>query len=283
MSWLVTGLTLGGLYALIAQGFVLTFLTTRTLNFAIGEFMACAAFLALALAAWGWLPGAGRIVVAVIVVGIGGAIAFRLLIEPFGDAGPHDVRWLLTTVGLSIIVLNVLTNVEGATPRKLGFATVSGIPTILGVRVSGQSLLIAGVAVVLFTSKTSAGAVLRAVSMDPDTASLMGISPRVVGAVSYAVAMGLAALAGILWSGEVGVSVGLGSPLLVASFAVAIIGGLTSLWGPLLGGALYGVLTQFSSDQLGSTWGETSGLLLVVVVLMFRPQGLLGRRIEEKV
>ena len=71
-------------------------------------------------------------------------------------------------------------------------------------------------------------------------------------------------------------------PLLVASIAVAIVGGLGSLWGPLVGGALYGVLSQFASYQWGTIWGETAGLLLVIAVLVWKPEGLLGRRTEVK-
>jgi branched-chain amino acid transport system permease protein len=285
---IVGGLVSGGLYTLIAQSFVLTFLTTRTLNFAIGEFMAAAAFIGLAAAGWGALPAVAKIGFAVVALGVAGALVHRLLIVPFSDGGQHDVRWLLSTVGVSFILLNLLTNAEGANPRNLGFGRVTAFPSLLGVKVSGQSQVLAGLAVavtlalVLMTSRTPLGLLMRAVSADPRTASLMGVSPRAVGMLAYGLAMAIAALAGVLWAAEVGVTPGLGSPLLVGAFAVAVIGGLTSFWGPLLGGAVYGVTTQFVSYQAGALWGQVSGLLLVVAVLVLKPEGLLGRRAEVK-
>jgi branched-chain amino acid transport system permease protein len=288
MDVLIGGLVSGGLYALIAQSFVLTFLTTRTLNFAVGEFMAVAAFIALALAGWSWMPGPLKVAIAVVAVGGLGALAYRLLILPFSDGGPHDVRWLLSTVGVSFVLLNLLTNAEGANPQNLGFGRVQEFPSVLGVRLSGQSLLLLGLSVavtvglVLMTTRTPLGLLMRAVSADARTASLMGVSPRAIGMLAYGLAMAIAALAGVLWAAEVGVTPGLGAPLLVGAFAVGVIGGLTSFWGPLIGGVVYGVVTQFVSYQVGSLWGQAAGLLLVVAVLVLRPEGIAGRRVEAK-
>ncbi|WP_018635094.1 branched-chain amino acid ABC transporter permease [Parafrankia elaeagni] len=288
MDVVIGGLVSGGLFALVAQSFVLTFLTTRTLNFAVGEFMALAAFIALALAGWGWLPGPLRIAVTVVVLGVLGAVVYRLLVVPFTVGGPHDVRWLLSTVGMSYVLLNLLTNAEGANPQNLGFGRVKAVPTVLGVRLSGQSLLLAGIAIgvtvglVLLTTRTPLGLYMRAVSADPRTASLMGVSPRAVGMLAYGLATAIAALAGTLWAAEVGVTPGLGSPLLVGALAVGVIGGLTSFWGPLLGGAVYGVTTQFVGYHIDALWGQVAGLLLVVAVLVLRPEGIVGRRVEAK-
>ena len=288
MDVVVSGIVSGGIYALIAQSFVLTFLTTRTLNFAVGEFIAVAAFLGLAVAGWGWLPVAGKVALAVIAVAVAGAVFYRLVIVPFSTGGVNDVRWLLGTVGVSFVLLNLLTNGEGANPQNLGFARIDAFPRILGARLSGQSLLLAGLAVVitvglvLMTTRTPLGSYMRAVSSDARTASLMGVSPRVIGMLAYALAMAIAALAGVLWSAEVGATPGLGGQLLVGSFAVAIIGGLTSLWGPLVAGVIYGVVTQLVSYHVDALSGQVSGLLLVVAVLVFRPEGLMGRRVEAK-
>ncbi|MDX8152700.1 branched-chain amino acid ABC transporter permease [Patulibacter brassicae] len=288
MDFVIAGLIMGGLYALIAQGFVLTFLTTRTLNFALGEFLVLGAVIGMGVGSWGWLPDAGKVAFVILTVGILGAIVYRFLVLPFTTEGPHDARWLLSTVGLSFVILNLLTNSQGATPKALGYGGFGEFSTVLGVRVTTQALVIAILAIaitallVLMTTRTPLGLLMRAVSEDADTAALMGVSPRRIGMLAYAIAMGIAALAGVLWASQVGVSVHMGLPLLVAAFACGVIGGLTSLWGPLLGGAIYGVLTHWASFELGGVWGETAGLLLVVVVLIFRPEGLLGRRLEAK-
>lgn len=288
MEPVILGLVLGGLYALLAQSFVLTFVTTRTLNFALGEFVAVGAFAALAIASWSWLPAVGKVAVAFLVAAVLGALVYRFLILPFTTQGEHDVRWLLSTVAISFVLLDLVTNVEGPSPQRSDTARLGGTVDVLGTGVSRQQLLLAVLAVaisltlILVTRRTSIGLVMRAVSQDPETASLMGVSPRVVGMAAYAVAMGLAGLAGVLYAATVGASPVMGEPLLVASIAVAIVGGLGSLWGPLLGGALYGVLSQVASYQWGTIWGETAGLLLVIAVLVWKPEGLLGRRTEVK-
>lgn len=288
MDALVLGLVLGGLYTLLAQSFVLTFITTKTLNFAVGEFVALGAFVVLAVASWGWLPDIGKLAVGVFVAGLVGAAAYRWLVLPFMTEGEHDVRWLLSTVALSFVMLNLITNVQGPSPQRSNTARLAGAVDVLGTGVSKQQLLIAGLAVavtvllVVAARKTSAGLVMRAVSQDPETTSLMGVSPRLVGMVTYAVAMGIAALTGALYAATVGASPVMGAPLLVASIAVAVVGGLSSLWGPLVGGALYGVLSEVAGYEFGAIWGETAGLLLVIAVLVWRPQGILGRRMEVK-
>lgn len=288
MEPVILGLVLGGLYALLAQSFVLTFVTTRTLNFALGEFVAVGAFATLAVVSWGWLPTVGKVAVGFLVAALLGALVYRFLILPFTTQGEHDVRWLLSTVAVSFVLLDLVTNVEGPSPQRSDTARISGSVDIFGAGVSKQQLLLAVLAVaislalILVTKKTSVGLVMRAVSQDPETASLMGVSPRVVGMAAYAVAMGLAGLAGVLYAATVGASPVMGEPLLVASIAVAIVGGLGSLWGPLVGGALYGVLSQVASYQWGTIWGETAGLLLVIAVLVWKPEGLLGRRTEVK-
>jgi branched-chain amino acid transport system permease protein len=283
----VAGLAAGGLFALVAQGFVLTFLTTNTLNFALGEFMVVAAFLALGVSSWGWLPAAAKIVVVVVVVGTLGAWTYRLIVLPF-SSGDNDTRWLLSTVGLSFIIINLTTNGEGVLRQPLGYGGTDEVVELLGVRLQAQQGLIALTAIVvtvvlvLLTRMTGLGTRMRAVSEDAEAASLMGISPERIGMIAYGLAMGVVALAGVLWAAEVGVSPQLGEPLLVGAFAAGIIGGLTSLWGPLLGGGIYGLVTAGVGESAGVMWGEVSGLVVVLGVLMFRPEGLLGRRVDVK-
>ncbi|WP_063129729.1 branched-chain amino acid ABC transporter permease [Nocardia fusca] len=287
MEIVIAGLAAGGLFALVAQGFVLTFLTTNTLNFALGEFMVVAAFLALGVSSWDRLPAAAKIMLVIVVVGALGAWTYRLIVLPF-SSGHNDSRWLLSTVGLSFIIINVTTNGEGVLRQPLDYGGTDGVVEFLGARLQAQQGLIAitavlvTIALVTVTRMTGLGTRMRAVSEDAEAASLMGISSRRIGMIAYGLAMSVVALAGILWAAEVGVSPQLGEPLLVGAFAAGIIGGLTSLWGPLLGGGIYGLVTAAVGDFAGVMWGEVSGLLVVLAVLMFRPEGLLGRRVELK-
>ena len=288
MDALVSGLVLGGLYALVALGFVLTFVTTRTLNFALGEFISAAGFLVIGAAAILSAHPAALIAFAVLAAGAAGAFVERFVVRPFAR-GEHDVRWLLTTVGLSMLLLNLLQNSQGAATRSLGMANLAGAVAFGPIRVGRQALVIAVLAVVVtgvlvwFTQRTAIGAVVRAVAEDRDTVSLMGVNPTVIAVGSYVLAMSIAALAGVLWSAQVGVSLDLGATLLVAGFAAAIMGGLDSFLGPLVGGMLYGVTTQMTAFYAGSTLGSVAGLLLLVAILAVRPQGILGRVVGQKV
>lgn len=288
MEIVVTGLAAGGLFSLVAQGFVLTFLTTNTLNFALGEFMVVAAFLALGVSQWGWLPAAAKIVIVVVVVGLLGALTYRLVVLPFTTGGHDDSRWILSTVGISFIIINLTTNGEGVMRQPLALGETDGFVELFGVRILGQQGLIALTAVlvtivlVVLTRSSGLGVRMRAVSQDAEAASLMGVSPGRIGMIAYGLGMSVAALAGVLWAAEVGVSPQLGEPLLVGAFAAGIIGGLKTLWGPLLGGGIYGVVTTAVGESTGVMWGEVSGLLVVLAVLMFRPEGLLERRVAVK-
>lgn len=288
MEIAITGLAAGGLFALVAQGFVLTFLTTNTLNFALGEFMVVAAFVALGVSQWSWLPAAAKIVLVIVVVGMLGALTYRLIVLPFATDGHNDSRWILSTVGLSFIIINLTTNGEGVLRQPLEVGGLDGVFELFGVRILAQQGLIALTAVlvtlalVALTRSSGLGVRMRAVSEDAEAASLMGVSPGRIGMVAYGLAMSVVALAGVLWAAEVGVSPNLGEPLLVGAFAAGIIGGLKTLWGPLLGGAIYGVVTTAVGESAGVMWGEVSGLLVVLAVLMFRPEGLLERRVEVK-
>ncbi|WP_395161217.1 branched-chain amino acid ABC transporter permease [Ilumatobacter sp.] len=281
----VTGLT----FSFVALGFVLTFITTKTLTFALGEFMAIAGFVALALLSVSWIPTFVVFGVAILVPALLGGVTYHVLVRPFAGGGGHDVRWLLTTVALSFVLLNLLTNSRGARVQALDMPSATGFATLVGVTFSRQLLLIAVLAVLVVAAaavilaKTSIGVKMRAVSEDPEMASLAGISPRAVAIGTWIAAMAVAGLVGVLWSSYAGLSPRMGLALLIGAFAVAVIGGLTSVPGVLVGGLVYGITTYVTGYRFGAAWGDVAGLGLVVLVLVFRPQGLLGRHVEVKV
>lgn len=281
----VAGLT----FSLVALGFVLTFITTKTLNFALGEFLAVAGFVALSLLSVSWMPMFLVFAVAIIIPAALGGATYRYLVRPFADGGGHDVRWLLTTVALSFILLNLLTNARGAQVKALGVPSAGGFATLFGVTFSRQLLLIAVLAVVIVLTvtivleKTTLGVKMRAVSEDAEMASLSGISPRAVAIGTWMAAMAVAGLVGLLWSSYAGLAPRMGLALLIGAFAVAVIGGLNSVPGVLVGGLVYGITTYTAGFQFGAAWGDLVGLALVVVVLVVRPQGIMGRHVEVKV
>ncbi|MDT0201701.1 branched-chain amino acid ABC transporter permease [Nocardioides sp. AE5] len=287
MDSVLVGLTLGGLYGLVALAFVLTFQTTRTLNFALGEFITAGGFLFLAIVALD-VPAWLAVALAVVLIGLLGTVVERTVVRPF-NSGPHDIRWLLTTAGLSLIMLDLLRNSQGSGTKALNGIGFDGFTSIAGTKVSTQFLLILVVAIGVtlaltwFTMRTTLGTIFRAVAEDRETASLMGLNPGLVALGAYAIAMTIAAAAGIMYSSEVGLSISTGQGLLVAGFAAAILGGLDSIPGALAGGIIYGVATVVATDWLGTAVGGVIGLVVTVIVLAVRPQGLLGRVVMEKV
>ncbi|MBT2523314.1 branched-chain amino acid ABC transporter permease [Arthrobacter sp. ISL-28] len=285
---LASGILLGGLYALVALGFVLTFLATRTANFATGELMALGAVVALGMVGWDGIPAWLRVTCAVIVMGIAGAIIYRLVIVPFAQTH-DDYRWLIATLGLGMIVVDIILNSQGQAIKKLDYAYSEGFISLGGAGLARQGLIICALAIVLTLGIaavmrwTPAGTIVRAVAEDDETAQLMGISTRLVGYVMYALATAIVALGGILWGAQVGVTPSFGVPLMMGAIGVAIIGGLDSITGVLVGGLIYGVVSQLGQQLAGPALGSVAGLLIVLVVLVVRPQGLFGRAIKEKV
>lgn len=289
LQQILIGLLLGTLYALIAQSAVLAFMTTRTINFAVASMMSAGAFLALALAPFDWLTTPGRIAIVAILSMAAGAVLFKVGVAPFSGSSEHDIRWLLSLVALGLIFDDLILNSQGGHIRSLGYASIPGTLTIGDISLPNQLILIGVVSVTIIliielgSRYTGIGLRMRAVAEDRSTAELMGIRTSRIRIGSYAVGMLGVSVGAVLWSAQVGVSPALGQPLLMASFGAAIISSFTSIGGVLVGGAIFGVVTQVSSYTFGSAIGEVSGLLLVIVMLVIRPQGIFGKRAMEKV
>ncbi|GGF35161.1 branched-chain amino acid ABC transporter permease [Subtercola lobariae] len=289
LQQILTGLLIGSLYALIAQSAVLAYMTTRTINFAVASVMSASAFLALALAPFDWLTTPGRIAIVAILATAFGAVLFRVGVAPFSGSSEHDIRWILSLVALGLVFDDLILNSQGGQVHRLGYATIPGTLTIGDVTLSNQLILIGVVSVSIIgiielaSRYTGIGLRMRAVAEDRGTAELMGIRTNRIRIGSYAVGMIGVSIGAVLWSAQVGVSPALGSPLLLASFGAAIISSFTSIGGVLVGGAIFGVVTQLSSYIFGSAIGQVSGLILVILVLVLRPQGIFGKRALEKV
>ncbi|MFI0374099.1 branched-chain amino acid ABC transporter permease [Actinomadura sp. 1N219] len=286
---LLVGAAIGCLYALIAQGFTLTFRTTGTMNFAVGEFVAIGAFVALGLAGVAWLPAPAKLVVAALLVALLGALVFRFLIRPFLNRGAHDVRWLLVTVALSMLLVDMLRNSQGTQHRPMGFAKADGLLDLGIARLPTQLALMAVVclalvvAIALLVTRTGLGTRMQAVAEDAETAELVGIDARRTGLISYALGSGAAVIGASLWIAYVGVFPDVGPLLLVSAFAAAVIGGLGSVWGVLAGGLIFGVTDQMMTVWFDATVGSIAGLVAVIAILVVRPAGLFAQRQEVKV
>ncbi|MCW2844121.1 MAG: branched-chain amino acid transporter permease [Nocardioides sp.] len=286
MDWLnavVQGLLLGGLYALFATGLSLMFGVMRVVNLAHGDLAVVASFLAVAIISGTGLPLWFVLCVTTPLFALLGYLTQRVLLQRSLSAGPMST--LVVTFGLSIVIQNVLLEVFSADTRTLdggSFATgsfeISGQLSIPYLSLATFVLaVVVLVAIQLFLSRTGLGRMLRASSDDPDTATLVGADSRHVYGIATAIAFATVALAGVMMAMRSSFDPATGPSRLLFAFEAVVIGGLGSLWGTLLGGMVLG-LTQSIGAQIDPALTILGGHLVFLVVLAFRPQGLLPGR-----
>ena len=291
MAWLdtiVQGLLLGGLYALFATGLSLIFGVMRIVNLAHGDFSILAAFLAILLMdALALNPLLSVVLVVPVMALLGYGLQWHVLNQLLGRGLLPPV---LVTFGLSIIIQNVLLETFSADSRRLNPGAIDTASLALGrgLAVGWFSLITLGVAVLvlvglqLYISRTRGGRAFRAIADDRTTAALMGIDHRRLYATAMALSLGIVAIAGVFLGVRTTFTFSSGPDRLLFAFEAVIIGGLGSLWGTLLGGAILGV-AQTVGAKLSPGWGVLTGHLVFLAVLLMRPQGLFAqpRRVDS--
>ncbi len=286
VQFLASGLTAGSIYALVALGFSIIFNASRVINFAQGEFVMIGGMSAVSLVATG-VPMPVAILGAVGIAAIVGLALERLAV---GRAKNADiVTLIIITIGASIFLRGVAQLVWDKNIHAL--APLSGDTPIafLGATIVPQSLWVLGatVAVVIalswFFRRTVLGKAMLATSYNPLAAQLVGIDIKKVLFASFGLAAGLGALAGVLiapitfTSYEVGIMLGL------KGFAAAILGGLGSFPGAIVGGLVLGLLESLGAGYVSSAYKDVLAFVLILVVLFFRPDGILGAVKSERV
>lgn len=283
LEQVINGLLSGGYYLLIALGLSMIFSLGGIVNLAHGAFYAIGAYFAIEISAlWGF---GSAIIISPILVGLIGIAFERFILRRFYSADP--IISLLLTFGLSMVIEQLIRMAWGAAPLA------SSIPTALrGNIVIGEflysryRLIILGAVILLLVAiwfllnRTSFGRVVRAGVQKPDMVAALGIKlqPYMTGIVVIGVM--LAAIAGVMFSPIVGVHPAMGSEIMTAAFVVVVIGGLGSFWGVVLAAILVGVVKGITIHFIPPA-GEASMYLLMVLVLLFRPRGLFGERIER--
>jgi len=286
MDWInavLQGVLLGGQYALLACGLSLIFGVMRIVNLAHGVLAVASAYLAYWLVQQTGMPSFLTIVIVIPVLAAVGYAIQRGLFNPalrHGELSP-----LLVSFGLAVIGANLLQEIFTADSRKISIGTLSTSSVELGgLRLGVFSLitLVVAVGVIvglqLYLSHTRIGRAMRATKDDPEAATLMGIDERHMYALATAIAIGTVALAGVFLGMSTQFSPTYGDLVLIFAFEAVIIGGLGSLWGTLLGGLVLGV-AQTVGAQIDPAYGVLAGHLVFLVVLLFRPQGLLPKAV----
>jgi branched-chain amino acid transport system permease protein len=278
---ILSGLALGCIYSLIALGYHLTFVTSKTLNFAQGSAMMLGAVIMLIVTVDFGYPAIVGIVVAIAALGVFGVVLERLAVRPFADRG--SMAWVLSTLAVGIVVENVVQLVFGKSPRGIESSLVAQPLTIAGAGIYPLELIIPAVVLVtvfaarMLYAKSMVGRALRATAYDREAALAMGIDVNIMIGLSYALSSMLAAIGGVLLGPLIGVSSNMGFLIGLKAFAVAIIGGLQHPVGILIAGLGYGIAENMVGGYFGSSAKEIFGFGLVILVLFLRPSGLFGR------
>lgn len=289
LQLLLQGMALGTVYALVGQGLNVTFWTLRVVNFAHGAFLMIAVFLTLSAVDAGvplWLALLGGI----LGVGLLGAVLERVAVRPvLKHAG--GLGWIVATLGAAIVIEAIADHVYG--PQVRSFPGIifdpSDFVVVGGVQMSLQLLLVAGVSLVvlgvfeLLVRRTSWGMVLQATSYDAESARLRGIGVESVVTLSFVVSAALAGLAGVLVAPITGISPDFGFTLLLSGFAAVVVGGVGSSVGTLIGGITVGVAELLVGGYISTSAQSAVAFLVLILILMVRPVGLLGKKEVLKV
>ena len=294
LQQLVNGLSLGSIYALIALGYTMVYGVLRLINFAHGDVYMVGAYAGYFLSRR--LQGSEPSLVSALLVMLGSMIACAFLGILIERLAYRPVRrearltLLITAIGVSLFIENVAQLVFGADPKFFPSLAPRADFIVAGVRLTSEQITVIVVSFLLmlllrfFIMKTRTGKAMRAVSFSLDAARLMGISTDWIISVTFALGSALAAAAGVL----IGMQIPKIDPLMgimygLKAFVAAVLGGIGSIPGAVLGGLLIGASEVMVVGYLSSTYREAIAFGILILVLILRPQGLLGRVQKEKV
>tara|TARA_E500000318_G_scaffold511_2_gene640 strand:+ start:22210 stop:23085 length:876 start_codon:yes stop_codon:yes gene_type:complete len=283
LEQLVNGLVLGGYYLLIALGLSLIFSVGGVVNLAHGAFYALGAYVSVEIAKYvGFAPA---VAISPVLVGLLGILFERFILKRFYTADP--ILGLLVTFGLAMVGEETIRIIWGAAPQPASMPALLKGPVIVGDFLFSKYrlLLLAVVAVVLvgiwyLLQKTSFGRVVRAGIQDPDMVAALGIRLQPYMTAVVVLDVGMAALGGALFAPIAVVHPAMGAEIITVAFVVVVIGGLGSFWGVVAAALLVGVVRGITIHFVPAA-GEASMYVLMFLILMFRPRGLLGERMEK--
>jgi branched-chain amino acid transport system permease protein len=286
LQLLVAGLATGGIYALVAIGFTLLWQTSQTINFAQGEFVMLPAFFVLiGMSYFGlsfWPSVALGAVVSIIVLGF---LFKRLMVDPMIRHGVLPL--VIATIGLAIFFKEAIREFYGADAQPFPPMIAAADVTVFGVAFALQSLVVLAISIVavvalqLFLGGTRTGRCMQATAQNPAVARLLGVPVERMILYTFLINAALVTLASILITPIYLAKFTNGEWLGLYAFIAAIVGGFNQIRGAIVGGLLLGVIDNFAAAYLSSQYRMAIPLLILIVVILFRPQGLLGR-IEER-
>ena len=290
LSYLINGISLGSVYAIIALGYTMVYGIAKMLNFAHGDISMVGGFTVFTIVS---TAGGSQVVgglASVVVCTVLGVTIEKVAYRPLRGASPLAV--LITAIGVSYLLQNVALLIFGSNARQ--FTSVVTLPAL---KLAGGKLSISGVTIVTiitcviimlalttFINKTKIGQAMLAVSEDKGAATLMGINVNGTIAVTFAIGSSLAAIAGVLLcSAYPSLTPYTGSMPGIKAFVAAVFGGIGSIPGAMIGGILLGVIENLAKAYISSQLADAIVFSVLIIVLLVRPTGILGKKINEKV
>lgn len=285
---LVNGVSLGSIYALIALGYTMVYGIIRLINFAHGDIYMLGAYVGFFATTVLNMPFLPALILAMVVSAVTGVVIERLAYRPLRHA--PKIAVLITAIGVSLLLEYGGMFIVSPQPRTFPPVLGNQLFNIGGVIVNMQQIVILVVSVALMiiltyvVNKTKVGKAMRAVSFDTDAARLMGIDVDRIISFTFAIGSSLAAAAGVL----VGIYYNSIDPLMgimpgLKAFVAAVLGGIGIIPGAMLGGVILGVIESFVSGFISSTFRDAAAFAILIIILLFKPSGILGKNVREKV
>ena len=290
LSYLLNGISLGSVYAIIALGYSMVYGIAKMLNFAHGDVIMIGAYMSFCAIQYWSLPPVLAILLAIAVCTVLGIVIERMAYKPLRQATSLSV--LITAIGVSWLLQNIALLIWGANPKSYQSLVSFGSLTLFDgqLHITSETFItiaaniIIMIALTLFTTKTKMGKAMRAVSEDKGAAELMGINVNATISMTFAIGSGLAAIAGVLLCSAYPVLMPTtGSMPGIKAFTAAVFGGIGSIPGALIGGILLGMIEILGKAYVSTELGDALVFAVLIIVLLVKPTGLLGKKVHEKV
>ena len=291
ISYLISGLSLGSVYAIIALGYTMVYGIAKMLNFAHGDVIMIGAYMALISMTQLGVPVLPAILIAVAVCTVLGVVIERIAYKPLRNAS-SSLAVLITAIGVSYLLQNIALLVFGASAQTFpsvvkwsGLSFADGQLNISGVTiVTIAACIVIMIVLTLFVQKSKPGQAMRAVSEDRGAAQLMGINVNGTIALTFAIGSALAAIAGVLLcSAYPSLDPYTGAMPGIKAIVAAVFGGIGSVSGAVIGGILLGVIEILGRAYISSQMADAIVFAVLIIVLLVKPTGILGKKIQEKV
>lgn len=291
LTYFINGLSLGSIYAIIALGYTMVYGIAKMLNFAHGDFIMVGCYVVFTIVSTMGLPPLAGIVVSMLICTVIGVVTEKIAYKPLRNVG-SPLAVLITAIGVSYFLQNAALLIFGADTKAF-----SSVISWEGLNLAGGQLKIQGVTIITivvsllilaalqtFIYKTKSGQAMLAVSEDKGAASLMGINVNKTISLTFAIGSALAAIAGVLMcSAYPSLTPYTGAMPGIKAFVAAVLGGIGSIPGAMIGGLILGIIEILGKTYISSQLSDAIVFGILVIVLLVKPTGILGKNIQEKV